>query len=207
MELSRRTTPKTMFFMLLISLVCIAAFLLVQFAFVDLFIFLNWETPNDALKIQNPGEYVTYVLFYSILIPAFEELVFRLGVFFLAFLFFEKIVFQKPTRLAPILAITISALAFALYHHSFNQLVYQFFLGLIFASAFYFTGNLLYSIFLHFINNFFIITYTFIAGTDIMEYSWNASTIVTCAVCSILGSAIIVSLFVKIRGENEPKQR
>jgi len=177
--------------------VCIAAFLLVQFAFVDFFIYIGWEKPMDTLEIPTHKDYLVYVFFATVLIPIFEELIFRLGAFFLCLLFFERVVFQKPTRISPILAIVISALAFAIYHQSFNQLVYQFILGLIFATAFYLTGNFLYPIMLHFINNFFIITYTFIAGTDYIAYTWNWYTILAAIFSALVGSAIIYFLVVK----------
>lgn len=176
--------------MLLIALICIAAYILVQFAFIDLFIWLKWEKPAAALEITTFPKYAFWVTYAAILAPIMEETIFRLGLFYLLLRF---------TKIKPIFAILISALVFAIYHHSFNQFIYQFILGVIFATAFYLTGNFFYPIMLHFINNFFIVTYTFIAQSDVLPYTWGVNTIFTLVFLATLGSLIIVALFQKIK--------
>ena len=192
------------FISVMISLTCIAAFMLVQFAAIDLFKTLGNQRTGDPTVIKNFGKYCLCVLTMCILPAVLEELVFRLLLFKYILL---KWIPQPNFKYWTLAAILISSIAFAVYHWSFEQLVYQFFLGVIFANVFLRTGKIWFPIIVHFVNNFFIITYTFIAGNDYMPYSWDVYTIITAILLVIIGTVSIIGLVRLLRKEDYARQQ
>lgn len=68
---------------------------------------------------------------------------------------------KNTGKLKNIYIILIIAFVFMVYHHSWAQTVYQFAMGVIFTVIYLKTKNILYTIFIHFINNAFIVIYTY----------------------------------------------
>ena len=174
-----------------LGLVCIAGFMLVQFAAIDLFALMGYDTGRDTpvTSINNFGRYVMAVFTMAVLPAVVEELIFR------------GVIFKEFKKHNVILAILASSLMFAAFHLTLVQFVYQFILGVVLAFVYMRTGNLIHAIILHFVNNFFIITYTFIAGSDQMLYCWDAMTIVTAILLAVVGTATIISLVVGLKKE------
>jgi len=176
---------------ILLGGVCLGSFLLVQFAFVDLF-----KAQSDEITIKGWGQYLWFVFALAILPAVFEELVFR------------GLLFQWLRRIFPkgrvIWAVIISAALFSAYHMSLAQTVYQFILGIIFAMVVLYSGKLVLAMLLHFVNNFFIITYVFIAGTDNLggAYSWGFVTVITMILLACLGIPIIIELVKSLKEKN-----
>jgi len=211
------------FVVVLIAFASIAGFILVQFAFIELFVNFGWlnNCPPEAeckhkecqpLVIKDFGRYAMMVGMACVFPAVFEELIFRLGVLLLIKLFFDKVIFAddkyKDKRIwGDVIAVVASSLIFAFYHGGFSQLVYQFILGVVFAMILLRTGNILYAMLAHFINNFFIVTYVFIVGDDMMAYSWDGYAIVTLFVLAILGSVTIIGLLGLLRKENHGRKR
>ncbi|MCL2228352.1 MAG: CPBP family intramembrane metalloprotease [Firmicutes bacterium] len=171
----------------IIAFMCIASFMMVQFASIEIFRLMGAGEYTLDLSIDNFGMFMFAVFALAVLPAVIEELLFR-GIVYKSLLGEGK---QKKHIYT---AIIISSLLFAGFHLSPEQLVYQFILGVIYAIVFYKTGNLLYPMLLHFINNFFVIAYTFIAGSDYMSYTWGATTIVTTILLALMGGAIIYGL-------------
>jgi membrane protease YdiL (CAAX protease family) len=201
MRLSWRLCAKNLLYVVLIALCSIAAYMFLQFAFIDLFIRLGWEKPSEAIHINGVGEYAGFVFLYCILPAVLEELIFRMCVFWGLFWVFSHYICIKSQHKSAIFAAIISAGIFAAYHGNLSQLVYQFIMGIIFATIFYKTQNILYSMMCHFINNFFIVTYTFIAGSDEIKYSWNAFTIILGILLAISGTCGIIVLLKNLKKE------
>jgi len=165
--------------------------MLVQFAFIDMFTKWGLQGRSPDVKIDTWSKYATGVLQWCVLPAVLEEVIFRLGIFYGLVLLFRHF----GVKHGDWLAVLLSSIAFAIYHWNWAQLVYQFILGAIFATAFLKTRNFLYPVLLHFINNFFVVTYTFIAGGGDLMYTWSSGyTVITAIVLAGLGGAIIVSL-------------
>jgi hypothetical protein len=109
-------------------------------------------------------------------------------------LVFRGVVLKELRQYGTVLAIFASALLFSFFHLNPAQTFYQFALGVIYATVVIFTGNLLMSMILHFINNFFIITYTFVTGSDYIPFSWSLYTVITGVLLLCLGVAVIWAL-------------
>jgi membrane protease YdiL (CAAX protease family) len=183
-----------------IAFVSIGAYLLFQTACIDFFNFIGIKTDTTPFVIKNWGEYIIYIFTMCVLPAVIEELVFR-GVIYKS-LSNDRILSKQVLAY-----IVLAAAFFAVYHLSFSQLVYQFIIGVIFCFMFYKTGNLIYGMIAHFINNFFIITYTFIAGSDYIPYTWNWYTILLAVLYFGIGSAIIYFLLRFLKKQRHEKQQ
>lgn len=89
------------------------------------------------------GAYATvlFILAHVIIAPIFEELIFRF------------IILERLRRYGDLFAVISSALFFALLHSSFQSYLPSFIAGIIFSLAAIYTGSVLISILLHFLNN------------------------------------------------------
>ena len=195
----KKPNPINIFVVVMLALCCLTAFILVQFASLEFFYTIGMLKKPEPFVIGSWGAYFICVLAMCIMPAVVEELVFR-GTILKSLLDNRK---KGSSDIAPIL---ISSLLFALFHLNPAQLVYQFILGLVCALIYLKTRNLGYAILAHFINNFFIVTYTFIAGSDYMPFSWNAYTIVTAILLAILGSAVIMGLIRLLKKEKHAGQ-
>ena len=173
----------------MIALICLLSFILVQFGAIDLFAAMGVSMDSEPFYIDTWGMYIMAVFAMAILPAVVEELLFR------------GVIFKSLKKYGPLLAILLSSLLFAMYHLNPMQLVYQFVMGVVFSVVYLKTNNLLYPIILHFVNNFAIVTYTFIAANDHMPYTWNAFTIITTILLAIVGTAAIISLITILKRE------
>lgn len=100
---------------------------------------------------------VTEIIFMVILAPMMEELIFR------------KLIIDRTLIMGDRTAIFISALIFGLFHGNFSQFVYAFSLGLIFGYVYIRTGNILITMGLHGLMNFFgsVVASTLLKNIDI----------------------------------------
>jgi len=187
--------PSNTLLTILLSFTCIAGFMLVQFAAIDLFRLMGQARATEPFRISGWGMFLMCVLVMAILPAIIEELLFR------------GVILKSLSQHGTVSAVLLSSLFFAMFHLSFTQLVYQFILGLVFALVYLRTKNLLYPILLHFVNNFFIVTYTFIAGSDYMPYAWNTYTIVTGILLCIVGAAAIIGLVSVLKKEDNARRQ
>jgi membrane protease YdiL (CAAX protease family) len=67
----------------------------------------------------------------------------------------------QGAKIPDIYIILITAVVFMVYHHSWSQTVYQLMFGVVFAIIYMKTGNVGYTMLIHFINNAFVIIYTY----------------------------------------------
>ncbi len=167
-----------------ISFVCLFGLIMFQNLCAELFIMWGLEDRITVDLFQN-GFWIAFILI-GILPPIYEELIFRLGVCKLL----------KWSGLKNLYVIIISAVIFMLYHGSWSQTVYQLIMGIFFAWIFIKTNNIFWSMLIHFINNAFIITYTYIAGvgSDVFELT---GVNVTLAIVLAIVSVYIVSLLIR----------
>lgn len=91
-------------------------------------------------------------------IPAFVEEVFFRGVIV------GGMLNSARSRKAKIIAIIVGAVIFALIHSSVIQLFYPLMMGVVFGFVYYLTGNLWYSMILHFCSNGGVVVFNYIAS-------------------------------------------
>ena len=109
------------------------------------------QSDLGGLSPTNGWMYILSVIFLAITPALCEELVFR-GV----------ILNGLRSRFNDYIAITLSALMFALMHSSLQQLVYPFFFFFFMGWIVVRTGSLVSSMLVHLINNFLVVTFAFI---------------------------------------------
>ena len=138
-----------------ISAICIFGFNGIVGLFDKLVNLVGYETTTSwPLPINNGWWFVVNLIGLAILPAIFEELLFR------------GIILNGLKQYGKWAAVLGSAGLFALLHGNIGQLIYPFMLGVILGYIVYKTGNVLYSIIIHLINNTFSIIYTYI---DVMK--------------------------------------
>ena len=132
-----------------ISVYCLAPFVNV----IDhLFTFIGYSPSNEIPFLMDTFPKFLLGLTALAIFPAIvEEFIFR-GIIFNGFL----------NKLKPFAAIMLTALLFTLFHGGLQQTIYQFILGVILTTVAYITGNIIYCIVIHFINNFIVVLYTYL---------------------------------------------
>jgi membrane protease YdiL (CAAX protease family) len=170
----------------LIAGVSIFGFVMLTDVCVRVFTELGLETPAADDTVARIRDNFLYVFFMSaILPPILEELVFR----------FAAVKLLRQTKLKDIWIVLITAFVFMVYHWSWSQTIYQFIMGVIFAVIYIKTNNIFYTMGIHFINNAFIIIYTYYMGSGdgggLGLTFWNVTAAVVLALAAI---AIIYDL-------------
>ena len=127
----------------LISQVAILAGSIIGETVNDFFTIFKGETVTNPLDSMISGSPVWIVLIFTVILaPIFEELIFR------------KLIIDRLSRFGSGLAITVSAIAFGLFHGNFYQLFYAVALGFILGYMYEKTKDVRYPIILHALINF-----------------------------------------------------
>ena len=100
--------------------------------------------------------------------PVFEELALR------------KVLLDRTHKYGGLPAAVVSGLLFGLIHGNSGQFIFAFFLGMIFAAVYLYTGKIFYTILLHFMINFTatVPELLYLAGFDISLYFYVALAVV-----------------------------
>lgn len=168
----------------LIAFICLFGYIMLQNLCAEVFIKLGWQT-RQTLNLFGNGFWVAFITM-AVLPPIYEELIFR-------FLLCKGL---RLIKLKDWWVIVISAVIFMLYHRSWSQTAYQLIMGIFFAWIFLKTNNLGWTMLIHFINNAFVITYTYIAGTDSAVFQLTALNI-TLALVLAVASTVAVTFLIK----------
>ncbi len=176
---------RTLLVCVVIAFVCLFGYILLQNLCAELFVCWGWETR----KIDNffVNSFAVTFLVAAILLPLLEELIFRL----------LNCKLLQLTKMPDWCVVLISAVIFAVYHGSWSQLVYQFLMGIWLAWIFLKTRHIGWTILIHFINNVFIITYTYFAGTGSGEFALNVGNIVLSISLAIITTVVVFWLIKK----------
>jgi membrane protease YdiL (CAAX protease family) len=162
---------------------------------------------NSGLEVAETGAGLTetvrkyfWIVFLQTAIwaPIMEELIFRFAVIELCFLLFK---FVKNNRTKEVLIIIISAFIFMLWHRSWSQTIYQFIMGVVFAVIYIKTPNnihrafnLTWTMLIHFINNTFLIAYTYFVGDGDGEFVLNFFNVAVAVVLAVFAVTVIRDL-------------
>jgi len=179
----KKTVPvHDIFLILVLGAVCIVSFLLLQSGFVELFTLFGYSPTQMEILIPNFGVFLIFLFTMAVLPAIIEELLFR------------GLILQGLLKYGHVVAIIFSSLLFSIFHLNPSQTVYQFILGAICAVIYLRTKNMWYPIILHFINNAIIITYIYASGTEYQPLAFDATTIITTIVLSVVGGFLILRL-------------
>jgi len=136
-------------------------------------------TCGDGLTIP---QYFLAIVVLCILPAVIEELLFR------------GLILKGLMPMGKVVAIIASAVLFSLFHGTPDQTIHQLILGLVCAIVVIKTGNLVYGMVLHFLNNFIVLTaYTFF-GSALQSITWNPIAIIVTVILAGLGTLMLVGL-------------
>lgn len=167
MMLKVKNNFRTLAICVIIAFVCLFGYLMLQNLCAELFIRWGLEARSQDINLFTNGFWLAFLL-GAVWAPVFEELIFRL----------LSCTLLHLTKMPFWCVLVISAVIFAIYHRSWSQTVYQFLMGIWLAWIFLKTHNIAWTMLIHFINNAFIITYTYFAGTGSDVFNLNALTII-----------------------------
>lgn len=169
-----------------IAFVCLFGYLMLQNLSAELFIRWGWETRDTNTDVFANGFWMT-LLVLAVLVPLFEELVFRLACCKLL----------QLTKMPTWCVIGISAVLFMIYHWSWSQIVYQLLMGIWLAWIFIKTHQLGWTMLIHFINNAFVLTYTYLTGTGDDVFNLNAGNIILSVGLAVVTTVAVTFLIQK----------
>ena len=192
--------PQNTMMIIVLTVLCMVSFFLVVGAFEEFLCGIGFSSDNNNNRLAGMNSFEIYLLMVlvSAVLPAVvEELIFR------------GAILRGFVRYGPVVAVIVSSVLFSLFHLNPLQTVYQFALGVVLALVVLKTGKLIYAIILHFINNFVIITYTYIAGTSEIPVTWNIWTgllTVTLLIVGVLAISFVLRNLKNERQENANEQ-
>lgn len=150
-KLNFKLNRKNVIFCLVISIICVLGLFNAISVFDVIFEKLGFIYRGASLPINNFGWFLLNVVLLGILPAIFEELIFR------------GIIFNGLRRKGFWFACIASSLLFSLVHLSIWQCVYPFIMGIILAFVVEKTGSTVYSIIVHFCNNFIVLLISYIS--------------------------------------------
>ena len=116
---------------------------------------LGLKIPSTVIQMTGVWEYLVYVLVLAVCPAVFEEFYFR-G------LMLNGISSGDTKAKDIIIPSLVVALCFSVYHGSIVQLIYQFVFGFALAVLALKSGSVIPSVIAHFINNFLVLTFTYL---------------------------------------------
>lgn len=149
-----------------VALVCLFGFKYFIGGIDHLLVLGGYELSSLSLPLDNVGWLVLAIFLLAVLPAVFEEFVYR-GIIFNGL----------RSKMGDVSAIFVSAAMFAFMHGSIEQLVYQFFLGVVIAWMVVRTGSLLSGIIIHFLNNAMVVILAYIelhyGGVEMTYNVWQ----------------------------------
>lgn len=201
LKLDKKPTVKEALFAVLIALVCLFTFLQLTNSFVNVLYNFGFSSVAEDVKINNFLSYIYSVVVLCVLPAVFEEIMFR------------GLVQGSLEKINKHFAVWISAFIFMIMHTNPDQTFYQFVLGVFLSYSFYYTRTLWVPIIIHFVNNFTIVTISFIVAVsgeaseaaEILTFEEIAKTLPFALVLASIGGVIFYFICNKLK-EDKIKQ-
>jgi len=168
--------------LILMGVIYVIAVILFHSGVIELFGVMGFVAPEMDASIPTFWHYLLLIICLALLPAIVEEL------------FFRGLIFHGLLRHGRVVAIIASAVMFSLMHLSPLQTASQLILGIVLAMVYLARGNIIYPMILHFINNFVIITYTYIMQGDEPAFTADVWTFVTMFVLLLSGIAVIIGM-------------
>jgi|GEM_PF-2106152 len=179
-QLRKKVSAKNVGLAVLIAGLSIVGFILVSSGFSELLRTWGYAATGGDIAMNSFTDYLVLVVLLAVIPAVVEELLFR-GIILSGLLQFGRVT-----------AVIASAVLFSLFHLNPDQTVFQLIWGIVLGLVVLRTGNLVYTMILHFVNNFLVLTYTYIAGDVSMLLVWDVKTIVI-----TVGLAAVSILFIR----------
>ena len=145
----------------------------------------GYEVSQIVLPKRHFGDYLLCVIIVCVLPSIFEEGIFR------------GLLLNGARRGGTLFAVLACGILFSLFHKNPAQTIYQFVIGVTLALLAIKSGSIIPSILYHFINNFYIVTYYFLAPEG---YVFDKSVqIVLCALGVITYAICLLYLIYKCK--------
>ena len=186
--LNKKIGASKSYISIILAGLCIVGAILASGAISELFHAIGY-LESEGPAIDSFEKYIVLIIVSAVLPAVIEELLFR------------GLILKGLLQFGRWKALIGSAVLFSLFHLNPSQTVYQFILGIVLAVVVLKTGKLMYAMILHFVNNFSILTYTYIAG-NVLVIDWSAFVIVLAVVLAVISALFIVAL-VKELGKNK----
>lgn len=144
---------------------------------------------DSNLVIDNVFQLILFILSYAVLPAIIEELVFR-GIIYNGL----------ENKFSKLVSVILSALIFMLIHFSIFQTVHQIFMGLILGTFVCITGNIIYGMVYHFVNNLMVILISFFKLEKCFSFSnFSIKEILLSILFLVVGIILSILIFFVIK--------
>lgn len=140
---------------------------------------LGYKASTISPPIANVGQLFLSLLVVAVLPAVIEEWVFR------------GAILQGLKGTGTVVCSLLGAFAFSLFHHNPLQTIYQFLMGGIYTYLTLKSGSIFVSMVAHFINNAFIIIFSFFAGAN-YNYGWVQYLLIPLGLIALVGAFFLV---------------
>lgn len=154
-------------------------------------LFTSWGAKlTDIPYSLTTKNYIISIFSLAILPAICEELLFR------------GLILKSLKNYGKVFSIVISALMFALFHMSFQQLIYPILMGLLLGVIMHKENNIIYCIVVHFINNFLSLTVAYLK----INLIFNHFTYIILAIFLLITFLTLI-LYVILKHSKQEKQK
>ncbi len=195
-KLKFKVNIKNILLCILISVVAIVGFVNFVSIFDIILEKIGYESTSGMLPNDNVGYLFINVILCALVPAIMEELIFR------------GIIFNGLRKRGFWTASLISSIMFMSIHLSPSSIVYPIIMGIIFCLIVEKTGSILYSMIVHFCNNFFVLLIEYISiqtGNNLFVISlnvwWKYALVIIFAVIAFLIITQVICKFFKINNE------
>lgn len=169
---------------LVIGVICLFGFSPIVNLFDHIVGSLGYTSSASQIDVSTTQRFIVSIFIIALLPAVCEELIFR-GV----------ITNGLNESFGTKTAVIFSSILFALMHQNLQQFFYQMFLGGVMAYIVIKTGSIVYTMILHFVNNFVVLLNSHLSGGQVvnLDYS-NAWNVIWPILVAILSVCVVVAL-------------
>ena len=154
---------------------------------------LGFTASELTYELNSPKNYIISLISLALIPAICEELLFR------------GVLVNALKHKGQIFSIILSSIMFSIFHFSPTQLIYPICFGLILSIIYLRTGNIIFSILLHFINNALTISIQYFSNSSGGQFVHSASMLIYTIVTLSIWIAIMVYLFKDLKSHNKLK--
>lgn len=157
-RIEKKVDKKSALFSAIIGLSMMLALIVPVLLFDELLKAVGYVTSSGGIKIDSLQDLILGTVCIAVLPAVCEEILFR------------GIILSGLRRFGDTFAVFVSAALFMLMHQNPDQTAYPFLSGLVIGFVYVKSGNLIYPIIIHFLNNFFNVLSDFIVNSNSIYY-------------------------------------
>ena len=164
-------------------------------AFISFLQSLGFELSEITLPKNHFGDFILCTIIVCVLPAFFEESIFR------------GLILNGARRAGDTFAVIACGILFSLFHKNPTQTIYQFVMGAVFTLLTLKSGSVLPAMIFHFINNFYVVVYYFLAPENYVFELWLQITLFVLGIIAFVLTLLYLVLKCKkpLRDENLDK--